>query len=293
MIKNHFIKPKKIFLNLLSFLIFSGCLQEASYIENYPDRKNLNSNLKRKNFFDNQSFNKFDDENYFDQSFFKKKSLNLKSNPKNHNLKQKNITTTRIDENFKEEEIIWSNIFDEYEDKKIHQIEKPTKIFNEKNSQKQLIKKNIQKFEEKNNPQKNAKAGNKIEAINDHKIEKKTLSKPAYGQILTKFSKNSTTSDFQDGVSFKAKGENIFACSDGRVIYADNQGETGKTIIIKFDNGIVGSYVFHGKIFVETNAVVKNRQIIGSINLEHGKNLLYFTIKENGRALNPEDYFVK
>lgn len=253
-----------IFCFLLT-LFFSGCLQEASYIENYSLRDNLESN--NKNYFINQGKNKFIDENY-----------NNKKNNDSFNTSKK---FEELNDN-NDDEVKWNNVFQEYDSKEIKETQSPENVQNNKKT------KEIKKSNEKKEPVKNSSKQKIQNDLKEKGLNEKKLIKPVNGQILSKFKNNQ---DSENGISFKAKNENIFASADGRVIYVDKHGDNGKTIIIKFNNGIVGSYVFNGESFVEINSIVEKKKIIGKINLENGKNILYFSTRENGKLNNPEKYF--
>lgn len=198
---------------------------------------------------------------------------------KNNKYIDMNNTINNNSEPDNSEDISWNNIFDEYFESNNKKKEENKKIEN----------KIIQKEKIKDKPKENQKKINEINNnVNKDLIK---ISKPLDGIIISKFKKNNNSQD-NEGVSFKANNsKNIISSSDGRVIYIDNNGETGKTIIIKFNNGLVASYVFHGEILIENNQNIKKNEKIGYINLNSGKNILYFTIRENGKFIDPENLF--
>jgi septal ring factor EnvC (AmiA/AmiB activator) len=258
-------KPNFKIIILGIFLLFhSSCLQEASYIENNNISKKDIGFYNEKN---QHKYNKFEKEDFF---------------------------LSKDDKRLQEDEISWNNVFTEYypekenennnlKDLNINKIDK-TKNKPIQNENLQEKKKNIK--EKQINQSNSTKSTQQKQII--QKNEKKLI-KPINGQILSKFNKNPKE---ENGLSFKARSENIYASSDGRVIYVDKHGDNGKTIIIKFNNGIVGSYVFNGESLVEINTNVEKKKIIGKINMDNGKNILYFSTRENGKLNNPEQYFI-
>jgi septal ring factor EnvC (AmiA/AmiB activator) len=275
---------RKLFVIFFIFYL-SGCLQEPSYIENYPLQNNSNNNTidirnnGNKNINKNLSNYNYDNNSQNDDIFWgginddninNVNDLNIKKEYKNHH-NEKIIKNKDIDNKFI---------------KKHDKNTKDAKNLNIKNNSE------ISYFQSKKTKQidKNIKINKNPETVNLKDI----FIKPVDGEVIVKFKRSisNKVDDSQEGISFKAKTEDILSSYDGRVIYIDNQGDSGKTIIIKFENGLIGSYVFFGDILVSNNSLVKKKQKIGKINLDSGKNILYFTLRNNGKLINPEDLFV-
>lgn len=279
---------KRFTLSLLLICIsISGCLQEAAYIENQSQIQHNNkiSNSKSTNY---KEFNKSNQHIFSDE-------INLNSNKDNFidiNPYESNNNNSNNDS-----ELTWNNIFQEPiikkndNNKNTKKDSQPNKSINNKTSQTSQLKKPIE-----NNKLNTTKTSintppnpkpSSTSNTNKNLTDSLQIRKPVNGMIITKYGKNAEN-DLNEGISFKMNTDDVFAVADGRVIYIDSTGNNNQTIIIKHNNGLVASYSYRGQIKVENNQNVKTGQIIGKANQDLNRKILYFTLRQNGKLINPE-----
>lgn len=135
--------------------------------------------------------------------------------------------------------------------------------------------------------------------------KKLSLLKPAEGEIMKPFSdtkpiKSETLGDWRihTGVDIRAeKGTDVKAVSDGKVISAKKDTLTGYTIVIDHGNGVISTtYNLESADMVSEGQDVKKGDVIGKVGESATIEMsdahhIHFEIIENGKFLNPEDYF--
>jgi murein DD-endopeptidase MepM/ murein hydrolase activator NlpD len=301
-------------------LSLSGCLQEPADIEgvrNYYIDGAQNNSVNRKQYANKKSNDLedtyiFDDENpvnttkssifdpYADKDAI---STNLKKSDvtfeDDYSTKQLDNNNLKIKSN---SEVDWDNIFNDKAKSDIKHIDKSVvknavgqeKIITSTLKQNQKTIVNISKVQTKKNENSNIQSSNEKPKINNQISKSNSenklccIRKPTQGAILSRYGK-SNDNELDDGMTFKVTDKNIISSGDGKVIYTDgqdNNAPTRKTIIVKHTNGLIVSYSYNGTLKTGLNREVKAGQIIGSVNDD--KNVLYFTARNNGKAINPE-----
>jgi len=88
------------------------------------------------------------------------------------------------------------------------------------------------------------------------------------------------------------RGSAVFASRAGEVVYSDQWGEYGITVVVDHENGFRTLYAHLLRTVVEENQFVEKGQpiaFIGSSGLATGDNL-HFEIRRNGQSHNPLDF---
>jgi stage IV sporulation protein FA len=127
--------------------------------------------------------------------------------------------------------------------------------------------------------------------LNDKKdnmehVQKEGLVLPVNGSISQSFQETG------EGVLLEVSSEdnmNVSAMEQGTVIFAGNERDTGKTIIIQHEDGSNSIYGNLHEIEVFQYQFVDKNQVIGTVRPEEGKEVaeLYFAIKENQTYIDP------
>ena len=98
-----------------------------------------------------------------------------------------------------------------------------------------------------------------------------------------------------DIVSKKGKGDNIKAVQDGVVIFADDYGDLGRTIIISHQHDYFTMYSHCDSLFVNERDIVSSGSIIATLG-ETGKTTaphLHFEIWRNDTIIDPRNIIKK
>lgn len=99
--------------------------------------------------------------------------------------------------------------------------------------------------------------------------------------------------EFHFGVDIGAPlGTSVYPLSDGEVVYADELGSYGKTVIIKYKEGYSSLYAHLNEINTSVGAVVNERDIVGTIGATGRAtgNHLHLGIAVNDIFVNPWEY---
>ena len=106
------------------------------------------------------------------------------------------------------------------------------------------------------------------------------------------------TEKFHNGIDIAAAGVNgkpVVAFAAGKVTYSGFIGGYGQTVIISHSNGQESLYGHLSSLAVKTGQKVKSGVkvgAVGSTGLSTGPHL-HFTVKKNGKAINPMSFFKK
>jgi murein hydrolase activator len=115
------------------------------------------------------------------------------------------------------------------------------------------------------------------------------LSWPTKGQIVKKFG-SAKKSGRYDGVLIAAsEGAAIRSVSHGRVVYADWLRGYGLLIIVDHGSKYLSLYAFNEGLYKEVGDWVKAGETIATVGISGGQQKagLYFSIRKNGKAVNP------
>jgi len=99
-----------------------------------------------------------------------------------------------------------------------------------------------------------------------------------------------------DGVVISAReGADIHAVAPGRVVFADWFQGYGLMLIVNHGNGFMSVFAYNQSLHKAPGDQVKTGDILASVGKSGGRTQagLYFAIRKNGRALNPEHWFKK
>ena len=298
---------KNLVAILTSLLILSGCLQNPAPISGIDNYYTNNNKYKKQQYrqIESESYN---DQIFADEAMSKNKVFNPYQLPSVENLIEdenrstnpNDIKTSKDDE--KELDLDWNDIFNEVRDQDVKYKENPQPL------QSIIPKKEIKKIENNNTlkkpatkiiesnkvpakkptattPVKSIIKANSIVQKDENKPQQSLISKPTNGKILTRYGK-SQNSELDDGMTFSVSDKTIKSSGNGKIIYIDGENSSHKTIIVKHHNGIISSYSYNGDIKTSINKEVKAGQIIGEVGNEN--NILYFTIRQNGKTIDPE-----
>ncbi|MEZ4703842.1 MAG: M23 family metallopeptidase [Bdellovibrionota bacterium] len=115
----------------------------------------------------------------------------------------------------------------------------------------------------------------------------------SYGLRLDPFTRRLA---FHGGLDFKGKrGDTVESALDGKVSFAGRNGNYGKVVIIKHQNGYETRYAHLDSINVEVGAKVQKGDRIGAIG-STGRSTgphLHFELRKNGKKLDPLQAEVK
>ena len=126
---------------------------------------------------------------------------------------------------------------------------------------------------------------------------------PVSGQIINDYSgtkpvKSKTMGDWRvhSGVDIQAPhGTKVCAPFDGKIIVAENNKLTGKTVSIEHSNGFVSTLYNLDTITVEIKGQVKAGEAVGTVGnsalLEAQEEPhVHFELRKDGKTVNPKDY---
>lgn len=105
---------------------------------------------------------------------------------------------------------------------------------------------------------------------------------PVSGQVTETFQVNGKGVKITPG-----KQTDVYAHQAGIVIFAGNDSETDRTIIIQHADGTDSSYGFLNKMEVHHYQYVSANQRIGSFTPEEGKEAVYFSLEKDNSYLDP------
>lgn len=105
---------------------------------------------------------------------------------------------------------------------------------------------------------------------------------PVSGQVTESFQVNGKGVKIAPG-----KQTDVYSHKDGIVIFAGNNSETNRTIIIQHADGTDSSYGFLSEIEVHHYQYVSANQRIGSFTPEEGKEAVYFSLEKDNSYLDP------
>lgn len=125
-------------------------------------------------------------------------------------------------------------------------------------------------------------------------IEGINLSQPVSGTISSRFgSRSSSRSTAHTGLDIASPhGTSVVAIAGGTVTFAGYKGSYGNLVIINHGNGIESYYAHCSEIYVSVGQTVSQNSVIsavGSTGNSTGAHL-HLEIRQNGVALNPEQY---
>ncbi|MBQ0725607.1 MAG: peptidoglycan DD-metalloendopeptidase family protein [Cycloclasticus sp.] len=115
------------------------------------------------------------------------------------------------------------------------------------------------------------------------------LSWPTKGQIVKTFG-SAKKSGRYDGVLIAAsEGATIRSISHGRVVYADWLRGYGLLIIVDHGSNYLSLYAFNEGLYKEVGDWVSAGETIAAVGISGGQQKagLYFSIRKNGKAVNP------
>lgn len=120
---------------------------------------------------------------------------------------------------------------------------------------------------------------------------------PVKGIILNKFKKKNEKKDIKkyNGILYKARiGEKIIASNSGKILFV-GQGPKGMgyVVVIKHNNGMESIYAYLSeKPRLFEGQYIQRGETIGMVKRvdQSDHALLYFEIRKDGIAINPEDY---
>lgn len=111
-----------------------------------------------------------------------------------------------------------------------------------------------------------------------------------YGYTRT----NSGTSIAHKGTDYRAaKGTNVFALNDGKVLYAGLLGDYGNTVIVDHGAGIMSMYMHLSKVKTKKGKIIKKGALLGQSG-DTGYALaphLHLSIRIGGVSIDPEEFF--
>jgi murein DD-endopeptidase MepM/ murein hydrolase activator NlpD len=113
---------------------------------------------------------------------------------------------------------------------------------------------------------------------------------PVIGIISKRYSEN----DNHFGTDFAAMMyEPVFSTASGKVIFVGNKGDLGKVVEISHENDLTTRYGHLSSYNVRKGDMVRKGETIGSVG-NTGKTTgphLHYEILQNGKNINPENYF--
>lgn len=126
------------------------------------------------------------------------------------------------------------------------------------------------------------------------------LDMPVAGQILSRFGEQKASDMniklFNKGMGIAAKtGDPIRALFSGTVIYADWLNAYGNMIILDHGDQYYSVYAHADALLKNTGDKVERNEVIASVGETGSMNgpMLYFEIREKGKAINPEPWLKK
>ncbi len=114
---------------------------------------------------------------------------------------------------------------------------------------------------------------------------------PTKGKIVTHFGSAIEQSSWQwNGVIIRGEfNQDVHAISSGKVVYADRLTGYGKLLIIDHGNGYMSLYGYNNRLHKQKgDSVVAGDLITGIGKSTSGADELYFAIRYNGKAIDPE-----
>lgn len=121
----------------------------------------------------------------------------------------------------------------------------------------------------------------------------KKFDRPVSGKIIEKFG-TTKSGAHNDGINISAKaGTPILAADKGTVAYAGNDLKGyGNLILLKHNNGWFTAYAHADKISVKKGAVVKAKQVIGTVGKTGGVKTpqLHFEVRYKTKPVDPSLY---
>lgn len=90
-------------------------------------------------------------------------------------------------------------------------------------------------------------------------------------------------------------GDKVYASQDGLVIYSGVFNNYGNTVIISHNNGLLSLYACNSRNQVQSNQQVKKGQVIALMGntCSFANTILYYQVRENGKAQDPLKYLAK
>jgi septal ring factor EnvC (AmiA/AmiB activator) len=120
------------------------------------------------------------------------------------------------------------------------------------------------------------------------------LSLPTSGRIVEKFGvRTADNSVPNSGIVIQAKvGEAVNAVHAGKVVFADWLGGFGLLIIIDHGQGYMTLYGRNESLYREVGEAVETGDLIATVGQSGGytKSGLYFAIRQNGKAIDPQKW---
>ena len=117
------------------------------------------------------------------------------------------------------------------------------------------------------------------------------LAWPTSGQLIRTFGEQIQDSELKlQGVVIHAPlGQKVYAIASGHVVFANWMPGYGLLLIINHGDGYMTIYGRNNALFIKTGDIVAKGQMITEVGESggHNKSSLYFSIRHNGKALNP------
>ncbi len=115
---------------------------------------------------------------------------------------------------------------------------------------------------------------------------------PVQGSIVERFGSQRFETTWDGTVIGAREGADIHAISSGRVIYADWLRGYGLMMIIDHGKGFMSLYAFNQSLHKNVGESVKAGETLASVGRSGGRSqaALYFGIRKNGKAVDPEKW---
>ncbi len=117
---------------------------------------------------------------------------------------------------------------------------------------------------------------------------------PGEGKVIVKFGSKIQDTQWQNNnLIIQMKHRKFSAVAPGKVIFAGPLKGYGLLLILDHQNGFVSIYGNACKLYKLTGCQVDQQEKLGEIIDQNGQYNLYFAIKKNGKAIDPEKIFIK
>ncbi|MEY3219373.1 MAG: hypothetical protein RIT27_730 [Pseudomonadota bacterium] len=119
---------------------------------------------------------------------------------------------------------------------------------------------------------------------------------PVKGKTLHHYGENRGSGMKWQGILIGApQGEKVQAVAAGRVVFADWFRQLGQLVIIEHSDGYMSLYGHNQTIYTTVGAQVESGEMIATVGDSGGqeKSGLYFELRKQGAAINPDKWFEK
>ncbi len=114
---------------------------------------------------------------------------------------------------------------------------------------------------------------------------------PVKGVVVTVFGKSGNTKN--DGIDIAIPADSpVSAAADGKILFAENHGGFGNTIIIEHSEGFITVYAHNNILKVKSGDLVKKGDIIALSGMTGSAKIpyLHFEIRQGSEPLDPKKY---